>query len=734
METQPLAHQTSSVGDSRNHDNTVPPAQSGSQDSDETATNQTNDERARRDSFHGDSESTAGTSTAAASYTRVAGDEETAPRFEYPRQKTDMFTIAADCVSIALPLAMVLFVVALWRLEGTDVVATSEQAWDNGITVLATVFPILFASIVGRLVSEAARWALERGATVGLLEQLIGSRTVGSTVLTLIHFRLLSVMSLSLLIAWAMSPLGTQALLRMKSTRLEPRVEPTNVTYFDNSARNTVLDRLYVGGSGSYSNDAWWRGLAAMYTTLVSTPDTIKSDTMDLWGNVKIPFLGHAESDWKDIHRDAPDFEYSSLTGIPISNLKEGNTSFTTESSHLRLRCGEVTHMTNHPEYMLRNGSFVPLNGTTLSSITMEQFGGQRLFTLPNGTWHGYPIDRGSTSTRATAGTTWSLALDRFVDPLWMRMNNTVPPEELHLRDKYYSERNRPMLFRNETALEAGPTNLLLQAIYVYSMGLLSHGLVASCGITQEYVESRVNCSRGASAPKQTCQVVAQRRSQRKNAPVNISPLSFPRLFSVVSAKLPRTVGGLTNIGTEVSLYYLQDTSLSGMSATNDSERDMLSKITGDTLQIRLAQLINTYLTLGQLSHKIRGGRSDLVSETNETVRAETSELVIVYDISGAWAAACLASSIMLLAAGVLGVVFKHWARGPEILGYVSTVFRDSKHMDLPADASRQNGMDLSKGMKDSRIRYGVTKLTKDGEPVIGVGLQETTEGVSYSR
>lgn len=44
---------------------------------------------------------------------------------------------------------------------------------------MATVLPIVFASVVGRLMYETARWRLERGASVGSLEQLMGSRTVG---------------------------------------------------------------------------------------------------------------------------------------------------------------------------------------------------------------------------------------------------------------------------------------------------------------------------------------------------------------------------------------------------------------------------------------------------------------------------------------------------------------------------------------------------------------------------
>lgn len=580
--------------------------------------------------------------------------------------------------------------------------------------------------------SEAARWALERGATVGLLEQLISSRTVGSTLLTLIHFRLFSVISFSLVITWAMSPLGTQALLRMKSTRLEPRFRDTSVTYFDNSADSKLLEHTYWGGPALRKDASYFRALAAMYTTLISTPDAIKTDTMDLWGNVKIPFLNHTKSEWQDVQQDAPDFPYmySSLAGIPLNNINDGNTSFTVESSHVRLRCENVTFVGDGPGSPPRNGSMVEVNATALSDA--GSIVRQGPFNLTNGTWHGYPIRQ--LTDDDNLATTWSLAIDRFVGEFWMRENSSVVREELPKnRDGRFEDRHQSTLFQDETALDAGPTNLLFQAVYVYDMAGPLTGIVASCRLTNEWVESRVNCSRDGSGPRQTCQVVAQRPSKRRHASANISPLSFPLLFNLVSLRLPLAVGGHTNVGTEVSLYYLQNPCLAGISR-DATLGDMLHNITGETLQIRLAQLLNTYLALGQLSHQIRGAGGSFLFDSNVTVPSRTSELIVVYDISDKWAAACLASSIMLLAAGVLGVVFKHCARGPEVLGYVSTVFRDSRHMDLPADAGRQNGMDLSRAMRDSRIRYGVTKLTKDGEPVIGVGLQETTEAVSYAR
>ncbi|KAH6687962.1 hypothetical protein F5X68DRAFT_206602 [Plectosphaerella plurivora] len=80
---------------------------------------------------------------------------------------------------------MVVFIVLIWRLDGQPYFEGSLDAWRNATDILATVFPILFAAIASRLLVAAAHWRLERGAPMGILETLMGSRTVGSTIITL---------------------------------------------------------------------------------------------------------------------------------------------------------------------------------------------------------------------------------------------------------------------------------------------------------------------------------------------------------------------------------------------------------------------------------------------------------------------------------------------------------------------------------------------------------------------
>ncbi|KXH59981.1 hypothetical protein CSAL01_11978 [Colletotrichum salicis] len=197
---------------------------------------------------------------------------------------------------------------------------------------LASIFPIIFASVVGRLMTEATRLRLERGATLGSLEQLIGSRIVGATVITLFNFPSFNVLGASLAITWALSPLGTQSLLRTATSLLEPQVTRTNITYFDNSARSELADNNWWGGGNSYSVTAWFRSISTLYVALVSTSGAIKSDTVDLWGNVKIPFLRHTEPVWKNVSYDAGADSYT-LAGIPLNNVTAGNTTLRIESS-----------------------------------------------------------------------------------------------------------------------------------------------------------------------------------------------------------------------------------------------------------------------------------------------------------------------------------------------------------------------------------------------------------------
>lgn len=75
-----------------------------------------------------------------AGYNAVAVDDDATPRtkLEYPRRKSDISTLLTDLAAVTLPLAMIAFVIAVMRLNGTQVAENSHGSWMNAITVVST--------------------------------------------------------------------------------------------------------------------------------------------------------------------------------------------------------------------------------------------------------------------------------------------------------------------------------------------------------------------------------------------------------------------------------------------------------------------------------------------------------------------------------------------------------------------------------------------------------------------
>ncbi|KAG8674097.1 hypothetical protein FPOAC1_000060 [Fusarium poae] len=300
------------------------------------------------------------------------------------------------------------------RLDKKETEKEEFHKWKNAITVIASIFPIVFASIVGRMVFESARWKLEKGTTLDLLEQLIGSRTVGSTFTTQINLGKFNILGLVLLLIWAFSPLGSQSVLRMLDSRLERVTTDSGVAYFSTDAVSQLasdLPNTPESGEGQAISSGYMK---AMFTSLFITSVASKSDPMDLWGNVKIPNLA--------------------ITIIWCFSRRKSR-----KSSYLSLECYNLT--------MSNTSFYIPWNWT--NPPTWGEYE-QKL----NGTWHGY--------NDTNLQTPWAMAVDRFVDPYWASTDNlTDRLGEYVLGKSYYG---RPVLFENETDLHVKPSRLLFNS------------------------------------------------------------------------------------------------------------------------------------------------------------------------------------------------------------------------------------------------------------------------------
>lgn len=416
--------------------------------------------------------------------------------------------------------------------------------------------------------------------------------------------------------------------------------------------------------------------------------------------------------------------EYSSLAGIPLNSIGVGHTVFSLESSYISLDCSDVQtlKMDLGDDDLLKEEVFRDdLSAASLAVDTSYT----RNAKLSNGIWHGYDYTRNATGLDST----WILALDRFIDRLWSMQPADYPTKPVvgPLRGRV-EDMHRPLLFKDEQHIDAGPTTLLFQSIFPpqeFNPGCSAKSL---CRVSQEYVESRVNCSRTTQTDKHGCTVVAQRRSQKQNASRDISQLSFPAVFDFVSRELPLSIGGSTAYKSEFSLYHLADP---GLKQLRSDEYCIIENVTAKDMGVRLSQLLNTYLLISQLSFEIAEWDADKPTfGAKVSINAETSTPVVNFQISPLWLTLFLVASIVLLAAGISSVVLKHSTYGPEILGYASTVLRDSRFFDVPRDYRGLDGIDLSGKMKSERLRFGIIRDSKEGQPETGVGHQKSTSRV----
>jgi hypothetical protein len=195
----------------------------------------------------------------------------------------------------------------------------------------------MFAAVIGRFLTSIAAWKLECGVTVATVEHLMGSRTVFGAIITPFRLRVLRFTFVPLICLWTLSPLGSQASLRIVSSAVSPKNTTTTISYLD-SISNTD-GSPYWGLQVTAINAAFVGALGSSAASRVNVEDS--------HGNLRTPFIEklHKESEqpnnegWRSASPDSP-LRYSSLLGIPVLGAKSrGTTYFSIESSYVLATC-----------------------------------------------------------------------------------------------------------------------------------------------------------------------------------------------------------------------------------------------------------------------------------------------------------------------------------------------------------------------------------------------------------
>jgi hypothetical protein len=182
------------------------------------------------------------------------------------------------------------------------------------------VFPILFASIVGRASYSILQWRLEKGDQIGMLDSLAASTSLTSTFMSQFQLRIISATGLILLAIWAVSPLGGQASIRQMT--LGTRLETQNATFHYMSYNGEL------GGFQNSNRDSQYGIASSVFGSALLASDASKSSSLDPWGNIKIPrieyFEDHFSADeegWFDT-RHTNTSTYASLVGVPFTGAE----------------------------------------------------------------------------------------------------------------------------------------------------------------------------------------------------------------------------------------------------------------------------------------------------------------------------------------------------------------------------------------------------------------------------
>lgn len=582
---------------------------------------------------------------------------------------------------------------------------------------LSTIFSILFAASFSRVLRSLALWLLERGGTIGLLDQLVGSLSVSSALKTQIstglHRTFAShMLGVALIILWVMSPLGSQSVLRISSLVPVNQNTSASVLYLDSNN----WSNLPPGGSDAmyYSN-----GADILFNAALASPIGFKEGVNDVWGHVKIPKLSHtsaSEEDsngWRPVNVKSLD-DYSSLFGLPVERYgySSGQTlDFTVESWYWDLACSRWSD--SPPDSDLAEG--LQFNITSLG--------------------------------------------DAYGSALVVYYNLTGVYGDSDYRVE------RPMCISdfphqdNDESVECSELSARRFAVQVFRYQYASY-----CDISTEYVETHITCATGECSPRR----MRQSRQPRPN-----------RNWTIFDAQADGSaiVAGVATLTNQGSFWQNLARVLVGKPGSSgdplagyivnpaepffaDGNRDLRKNANGGVsvpsiltiedslITSRFAQVVNSYY-MACIGNVLITASDDMWQETLEKDRNLTAEydgaitnatsssaITITtprekFICSLPWLLIFTAVTLLSLISTVTGLVFTLQIKGPRLAMNVTTMLRDNLYSNLGQNASYMDDDHRSRKTRELKVRIGDVAPDRDvGHIAIATIADDNSSGV----
>ena len=539
------------------------------------------------------------------------------------------------------------------RLDGQYVTRYGERL-QQVLLLSPTIFPVIFAALMGRCFKYMGLFLAERGTTLGRLEQLVGSSSLFSAMERQISLRGFSVVGYLLMIVWFLSPLGGQSALRLISQETKSIVSNGTVQYLN---PDTVLDTNIA--TANAMNGA--RGVfGPIFLAALLSSSKYQDTAMDLWGNVRLPRFSSIENttsdEWKHVvDDDKTNVTYASLIGIPVAFINEnGISNFSIEARQWDLSCDK----------------------NEMQGGKQADFG-----DMDTSTW------KLGTSPVNSSCTGWPCSIS-----FKSMANNDADDED----------------FFNYT--------------------------VASCKVSYEAYETKINCKDKSCAP------TSMRKLDRYTS-VNYTARNSDVMFrGAVLNNIIITLPAIDTLGVGTAAFRGSSNAEKWMADPTNfvgyvGVYPQLYELTPELLSERLTILWNTFFQSTYAMNTLGGNLAqtfDNITQSahlqlfNGTESAISTPMPNVWHTHWSWFTALLVSSIILQIASFMALFFKYYTCVPDIIGYASSMTLLNPYVPTSTGGTTLHGLERSRMLKDMKIMIGDVCAN---EPVGAVAFAKADEG-----
>jgi hypothetical protein len=261
------------------------------------------------------------------------------------------------------------------------------------------------------------------------------------------------------------------------------------------------------------------------------------------------------------------------------------------------------------------------------------------------------------------------------------------------------------------------------------------------CSTITTYVDAEVTCISRGSIGKASCGVVAIRKKLYDTEPSSMTVLNLPLFpeftgipFDAIKSFLG-TLGAIyySEFSASIIERYIEDP----LTAFIDEEIIKLSELGSHDIKLvekRLALLYNTLWKAGWDGRTTVTGNSanlgpqyDMLSTTSEI----TFPLPPVYAINTPWMTLYFISVVIMFFAAIFSLLLHQRCQGPPILGFVSSLARDSRFFDELRGNSAENGTETTKRLGKTNV---MVADVKSGDEVGRIAFVPVDKGGRVSK